>query len=228
MSRFTTQPRIFNPAVRRHLAATGGAATVLLLLCAFPAGAAGSGCPDADLLPAADNLARVEAAVLCLLNEERRAANLVALRRAPKLDLSAGFHTGSMVRRRFLAHEYPGHPSLLARVRGFGYFAGAADGIYAENVGAGPTTNGTARKMTEAWMGSPSHRANVLYAPFREVGISALPAPPHPVFFTGFPSTVYTTDFGTRYARRRCLTRPTSPTRTTTTTSPRRRYCRRS
>jgi uncharacterized protein YkwD len=203
----------------------GGAVAIAALFVGPQAARAGAGCPDEDLVPTAANAAQVEQAVLCAINRERRAAGVVALNRAPKLDLSARFHTVSMVRRHFLAHEAPGHPTLLARVRGFGYFAGARDGIYAENVGAGPSYHGTARAMVTAWMESAGHRANILYAPFRDVGISAVPAPPDPAFFAGFPSTVYTTDFGTRYVRRRCVIR-----RTTTVTSgsaaPRRRYCR--
>lgn len=158
--------------------------------------------------------------MLCLVNRERQAAHRVALRRAPKLDLSARFHTASMVHRHFLAHEAPGQPSLLARVRGYGYFAGARDGIYGENVGVGPTTNGTARAMTASWMGSPEHRLNILYPAFRDVGIAAVPAGPDPAFYADFPSTVYTTDFGTRYTRPRCIRRPA------TGTSAPRRYCR--
>lgn len=188
--------------------------------------AAAANCPDQDIVPATSNLPRVEAAVLCLLNGERRAARLVPLNRAPKLDLSARFHTVSMVRKHFFAHEAPGHPTLLARIRGFGYFAGARDGIYAENVGAGPAYHGTARSMVTSWMGSPNHRANILHAPFRDIGISAIPTGPDPAFFADFPSTVYTTDFGTRYVRRRCVWRRTTTTRTGSA-APRRRYCRR-
>lgn len=205
--------------VRRHLAARGGPLAVMALLSLAVPAAANANCPDEDLVPSSSNIARVETAVLCLLNRERAAAGRVALRRAPKLDLSARFHTVSMVRKHFLAHEAPGHPSLLARVRGYGYFNGARDGIYAENVGAGPTTNGTARAMVEAWMGSVGHRLNILHAPFRDVGISAVPAPPDPAFYANFASTVYTTDFGTRYVRRRCVLRRTA-------TGPR-RFCRR-
>jgi uncharacterized protein YkwD len=203
----------------------GGAVAIAALFVGPQAARAGAGCPDEDLVPTAANAAQVEQAVLCALNRERRAAGLVSLHRAPKLDLSARFHTVAMVRGHFLAHEASGHPTLLARVRGFGYFAGARDGIYAENVGAGPSYHGTARSMVTAWMESAGHRANVLYARFRDVGISAVPAPPDPAFFAAFPSTVFTTDFGTRYVRRRCVVR-----RTTTVSSgsaaPLRRYCR--
>lgn len=215
-------------AVRRLLRLTGGivAIAVLTLVAAPAAGATNASCPDMDLVPAADNLTRVENAVLCVINYERAGAALVPLNRSVKLDGSARFHTVAMVRKRFLAHEVAGHPSLLARVRGFGYFAGTRDGIYAENVGAGPTSNGTARALVDAWMASPSHRLNVMHPPFRDIGIAAVLAPPDPAFFANFPSTVFTTDFGTRYVRRRCVRRTATTPRTGSAT-PRRRYCRR-
>ena len=205
---------------------TLAAAALMLVVMSFTGvAAAAAPCPDEDLVPDSGNAPRVEAAVLCAINRERAAAGRVTLTRSPKLDLSARFHTVTMVREHFLAHEAAGHPSLLARVRGYGYFAGARDGIYAENVGAGPTTNGTARAMIDAWMQSATHRLNLLHPPFRNVGISAVPAGPDPAFFADYPSTVYTTDFGTRYVRRRCIRRRTTSTRTGGAT-PRRRYCR--
>lgn len=214
--------------MRRHLTIVGATlmATVSLCLVVLPGAATAADCPDETLVPTADNIVQVEAAVLCTINRERTAVGLVPLQRAAKLNLSARFHTVTMVRRHFLGHEAPGHPSLLARVRGYGYFAGARDGIYAENVGVGPSTNGTARSLVEAWMSSPGHRANLMHAPFRDVGIAAVLAPPDPAFFANYSSTVYTTDFGTRYERRRCVRRTSTAPRTGSAT-PRRRYCRR-
>jgi uncharacterized protein YkwD len=210
--------------VRRHLAALGGV-LVAIAVAAAPAHA-GVACPDEGLVPAPDNLVRIESAVLCLLNQQRAAAHVHTLARAPKLDLSARFHTASMVTKHFLAHEWPGHPTLLARVRGYGYFNGARDGIYAENIGAGPSYHGTAAAMMESWMSSPDHRANIIYGAFRDVGISAMGTPRDRAFFADFPSTVFTTDFATRYNTRRCVKpRPAAPR--SGSASPRRRYCHR-
>lgn len=216
-------------AVRRFLAAMGGvvAAAALFSVAVPPALATSASCPDMDLVPAPDNVARVESAVLCIVNQERTAAGRVPLNRAEKLDRSSRFHTIEMVRKHFLAHEAQGHPTLLARVRGFGYFTGARDGIYAENVGAGPTTNGTARALVDSWMGSETHRANIMHGPFRDIGIAAVPAPPDRAFFASFASTVYTTDFATRYVRRYCVWRRVSTAPRTGSATPRRRYCRR-
>lgn len=217
-------------AFLRGAIVVGGLAGILgsATLTTTAASAASRPCPDADLVPASDNLDRVEAAVLCLINQERAAAGRAPLSRAAKLDQSARFHSVEMVRYHFLGHEATGRPSLLARIRGYGYFNGAVTGLYAENVGAGPGANGTAGALMDAWMASPGHRTNLLYSPFRDVGISAVPAPPDPAFFSDFPSTVYTTDFGRRYVRRRCVVRrPPGQVPPGGSATPRRRYCRR-
>jgi uncharacterized protein YkwD len=221
-------------AVRRLRKAAGGILAGLALalisgpgVSAAEQSGAAAACPDADLVPASDNLARVEAATLCLMNRERRAARLVALRRSAALDRSAAYHSIEMVRYHFLAHEAPGRPTLLTRIRGYGYFDGVADGLYAENVGAGATSNGTAHALMDAWMASPPHRANVLYPKFRKVGIAAVLAPSDPAFFADYPSTVYTTDFGRRYMRRRCAKRAPAASPNQRTATSQRSYCRR-
>jgi uncharacterized protein YkwD len=183
-------------------------------------------CADTDVVPQADNLSQVESAVLCLINVERVRIGVAPVTRSWRLDRSALFHTADMVRSHYLGHEAAGHPSLLARIRGYGYFNGATGGSYAENVGAGPGDNGTARSLMNAWMNSPGHRTNLLYADFRDVGIAAVLAPPDRAFFADFTSTVYTTDFGRRLVRQRCVLRASPRTRTTKPASPRRRYCR--
>jgi uncharacterized protein YkwD len=218
----------------RPRSVTGGVLSIVALAWLLGAGAAAAAeqpapaehCPDADLVPASDNLRRVEAATLCAINRERGAARLVPLSRAPRLDRSAAFHSAEMVRYRFLAHESPGRPSLLTRVTGYGYFKDVSNGLYAENVGAGPHSNDTANALVKAWMDSPPHRANILYPRFRHVGIAAVLAPRDPAFFADYPSTVYTTDFGRRFKRPSCMRRKrgSAPDRSAT---PRWRFCRR-
>jgi uncharacterized protein YkwD len=220
---------------RLAAAACGAFAVAALASSAAPAAAAvpsgralSAACPDEDLAPTADNLPRIEKATLCLINRQRADAGLLPLARSTQLDRSAAFHSAEMVRHHFLGHEAAGRPTLLARIRGFGYFNGVRNGMYAENVGAGPDSNGTARALMDAWMASPPHRTNILYPTFRDVGISAVPAPPDRAFFADFASTVYTTDFGRRYIKTRCVaSRRVAPPRTPPgPASPRRRFCR--
>src|ERR671936_645281 len=48
------------------------------------------------------------------------------------------------------------------------------------------------------WMNSPEHRANILNARWRQIGISAVHVDAAPGMFGGDPVTVITTDFGVR------------------------------
>jgi uncharacterized protein YkwD len=186
--------------------------------------ASAAGCPDADLVLAPGNRDQVSAAIVCLLNAERRAAGRHELSANRRLARGAAFHSSDMVGHRFLAHEAPGHPSLLTRIRRTGYFDPVSGGLYSENIGVAPQDMATAANLVSAWMMSEAHRARVLFGRFRDVGVGTAFAGPDPVFYADHPSVVFTTDFGRRY-RSRCTRR----TRTASGDPPRaRRYCRRS
>jgi uncharacterized protein YkwD len=219
--------------LRRLTKAVGGllSAAALAVLAgptvpAAHASTVAAACPDANLVPARDNLPRVEAAVLCLINRERSRANLAALTRSSQLDRSSAWHDTEMVQHHFLSETAPGRTTLIERIRAFGYFNGVKNALYSENVGAGPTTNGTAQALMDAWMASPPHKANILYGNFSDIGIAAVLAPPDPAFFADYPSTVYTTDFGRRFATKpRCVVRKRKHS-SSRQAAPRRRYCR--
>lgn len=220
--------------MRRLKKAVGGCLSVAALavlagpaVSAAQASTAAGVCPDADLVPARDNLPRVEASVFCLINQTRSHAGLAKLTRSPKLDGSSAWHDGEMLQYRFLSETAPGRTTVLERINRFGYFKGVKNGLYAENVGAGASSNGTPQKLMDAWMASPPHRANILYPNFRDIGIGAILAPPDPAFFANFPSTVYTTDFGRRLGKPHCVARKRRRSGSSSRqATPRRRYCR--
>jgi uncharacterized protein YkwD len=54
------------------------------------------------------------------------------------------------------------------------------------------------QRALELWMASPEHRANILTARWREIGISALHVDSAPGTYAGLGVTVITTDFGVR------------------------------
>jgi uncharacterized protein YkwD len=49
------------------------------------------------------------------------------------------------------------------------------------------------------WMSSPEHRANILTARWREIGVSAVRVSAAPGTYEGLDVTIITTDFGTRH-----------------------------
>jgi uncharacterized protein YkwD len=211
------------------------ATLVAAMIAAAPHSAAATPCPDAVLEPDPVTIDRVRAAVLCVVNERRTDAGRGELRASEHLDRSAAAHSADMVEHRYLAHEEGDRPTLFQRVRAAGYFTGAADALFSENIGAAPLGAASAARLVDAWLLSPDHRANLLHPSFRDLGVGAAFAPPTPVFYADHPSVVFTTDFGRRemrptQARRRCRRRATKPRAQNGPpgdASPRRRFCRR-
>jgi uncharacterized protein YkwD len=146
--------------------------------------AAASGCPDARARPASVSPARAARATLCLLNAERRRHGLRALHEDGRLDRAAAGHSRSMVRNHYFAHG-----DFAGRIRRAGY-RGSTLG---ENLAWGSLQWSTPASIVNMWMHSPGHRANILRAGFRDIGIGiAVGAPERGV--SG--AATYTTDFG--------------------------------
>lgn len=203
------------------------AAAVLLLAEAEPALAA-ERCADADLRPTPSNLQRVEAAMVCALNVERRQAGRRPVERRRRLDRSARRHTRDMIERGYFAHQREEGPTLLRRIKRARYFRGARSGLYGENLAYAPPERASASQMTSAFAYSDSHRRTMLYRRFRDVGIRAAYVDPDPVFYPDWPAVVFTLDFGRRYERRRrCRRAQTTAGRSADTGSRPRRWCRR-
>ncbi len=152
------------------------------------------GCPDADLRPARGRLGRVGAATLCLMNAQRAAARLRALRADPRLRGAAITHSLDMLRRHYIGHEAPNGPRLSARVVRAHYVTNRQRWILGENIAAGTGRFSTPRRTVAAWMASPGHRANVLSPRFRDAGVGpVVGVPGH-----GARGGTYTADFGRR------------------------------
>ena len=164
--------------------------------------AAAADCPDAGLEPSVETLPRVEAALVCLMNEARRDEKRAPVRVSKRLERSAAAHTADMVERGYFAHHREGRPSLIRRIARTGYFKGTYTALFAENLGYGPPERASAATMHRAFMLSEAHRRNVLYGRFRQVGVGTAMADPHPAFYENYPSVVFTIDFGRRYLRR--------------------------
>ena len=193
------------------------------LLAVAPA-AARADCRDADLAATPEAVAAVQDAIVCVINERRADAGLVTVRESRQLDRGATGHSADMVAYDYLAHEAEGRPSLYRRIRATGYFDGAADALYSETIGLAPSPRATARVRVDAWMVSPSHRANVLHPVFRDIGVGLAFAPPDPVFYPDDASVVFTTDFAQRHLR---SGKPGARCRGPAPAHPRKRYCRR-
>jgi uncharacterized protein YkwD len=155
---------------------------------------AGASCADADVQPAADNLATVAAATLCLLNAERADAGLVPLTLNDRLAEAATVHTRDMVDHQYFAHVTPDGVDLVARVKPTSYIRSDKSWIVGENLAWGTGPLATPRNIVAAWMASPGHRENVLRPVFREIGFGVTTGNPRSADGVG---ATYTTVFGT-------------------------------
>jgi uncharacterized protein YkwD len=155
---------------------------------------AAAGCADADVQPAADNLATVAAATLCLLNAERADAGLAPLTLNDRLAEAATEHTRDMVDHQYFAHVTPDGVDLVARVKPTSYIRSDMSWIVGENLAWGTGPLATPRNIVAAWMASPGHRENVLRPVFREIGFGVSTGNPRATDGAG---ATYTTVFGT-------------------------------
>jgi uncharacterized protein YkwD len=152
-------------------------AAVVLALAPWSASAAG-GCAGADAEPSRATEDQAATATLCLLNAERAERGLGRLGRDDRLAAAAQRHARDMVARSYFAHVSPAGSSPLDRIRTTGYIPSAGRWIVGENLGWGTGRMATPREIVAAWMGSPTHRANVLQGRYREIGLGVLTGNP--------------------------------------------------
>lgn len=159
---------------------------------------AAGGCPNADAMPAAERMAEVKKATLCLLNRERTSRGLPKLSSNGELGRAAQRFSASMVRGRFFDHVSPSGSTLKSRVRGgTSYLHGAVRSwSLGENIAWASGELATPKQIVRSWMTSPGHRRNILDAGFRHIGIGVAPGAPGDA--GGRPAATYTTDFGAR------------------------------
>lgn len=105
--------------------------------------------------------------VISLLNAERQKKNLSILVENEDLDRAAKMKAEDMIKNDYFAHNSPQgrSPWYWFEKSGYDYkFAG-------ENLAVNYSN---AKEQHEAWMDSPTHRANILNANYREVGVAVL------------------------------------------------------
>ena len=109
--------------------------------------------------------------VIELTNIERTKLGVPPLKRHDALNASARWLAGDMAANKYFDHVDRLGRSIVARLPDFNYRNYVAIG---ENIAAGQRTP---RDVVEAWLKSPGHRANLLNADFREIGVSYVYAP---------------------------------------------------
>jgi uncharacterized protein YkwD len=176
---------------KRTVAALAATASIVALMVLAPLAGArnraralrGSrACANANTRVGRAPRAALKAAVVCLINKQRRAHGLPRLRTSRRLDRSAQGWTNVMVADGDFTHG----ADFSARISAVG-FIGSSVG---ENIATGFPTP---RDVVSAWMGSTGHCQNILSPSYADVGTGIM-AEPVLGFATG-PAT-WTQDFG--------------------------------
>jgi uncharacterized protein YkwD len=182
------------PAIAGRL---GALALVLLSIGVVPAAVEASDAPQQRPRQAAAALSRYETLLLDALNTVRRRHGREPLAPSRELTAAAELHTATMLARGFFDHEAPGAPSFWRRIARFYRSAGYDYWAVGENLAYGSPDLEPLEAVHE-WLASPTHRRNLLWGRWRQIGLAAVRVPAGPGEFGGRPVRVVTADFGVR------------------------------
>jgi uncharacterized protein YkwD len=154
-------------------------------------------CKGTSLQPTHANLARVTAATLCLIEQER-----LTYRLEPLHSNSSLRHIGSKQAGEMVIGEYFGDDSLSGwtptqRIEASAYAARARGLSTGQNIGWGNGALATPAAMVRAWMLSPPHREIMLSGGYRDIGVGVAPAAPRRST-GGLPGATYVVEFASR------------------------------
>lgn len=166
---------------------------MVALACAVPSASAAGGCAYASVASKAGHMAKVDRAVLCLVNAERARHGLRRLKFNRRLRKAAVRHSRDMVRRSYFSHDSPSGADMVTRARRAKYIPRRSSWSLAENIAWGGGSLSTARATVEGWMNSPPHRRNILSPSMRDAGPGAVARTP-----SGGRGGTFTLVFGRR------------------------------
>jgi uncharacterized protein YkwD len=154
-------------------------------------------CPNAQLQPAAGDLAQINTATLCLVNRVRASYQLRRLRFSPPLQSVATGQARDMVIGDYFGDQSLSGSTPLQRILATGYPGRAWRLSTAQNIGWATGPLATPAEMVEAWMHSPPHRKIMLTPGYRDIGVGVAPAAPSSLA-QGLTGATYTIEFGRR------------------------------
>jgi uncharacterized protein YkwD len=162
-----------------------------------PASTPPASCTNTNLQPTGSNLAAIDAATFCLIEQVRSTNYLPSLHLSYSLQRVATGQTQDMV-----AGDYFGDDSIsgltpMQRILATPYPSHAARVNSAQNIGWATGPLATPAGMVEAWMHSPPHREIILTARFRDIGVGVTPAAPSSLA-NGLEGATYTLELGER------------------------------
>ena len=142
-------------------------------------------------------LSSLESGVLVDLNRIRAEHGLQPVKISARLTAAAAQHTREMGAAGYFEHASGDGTAFWKRIdhwygqSGYHYWSVGENLLWSS-----PRVDPAG--ALELWMHSPEHRANILTARWREIGISAVHFAAAPGTYEGRPVTIITTDFGIR------------------------------
>jgi uncharacterized protein YkwD len=139
----------------------------------------------------------LESGVLQQINSIRRRHGLQPVRLNAALSAAAVSHSREMGSAGYFEHESHDGTAFWKRIKrwygsnGFGLWSVGENLLWSS-----PDVDPAA--ALDLWMHSPEHRANILTAKWREIGVSAVHVVAAPGTYNGLTVTIITTDFGVR------------------------------
>ena len=153
-------------------------------------------CTNTELRPEPNNLQAIDTATLCLVNQERARNGELPLTPDAQLEQAAQGHSEEMVSDDYFAHVAPSGLTPVERVLATGYVPSSEVGYtLGENIAWGTLQLSTPSAIVAAWIASPEHLANILYAPYRDTAVGVVAAAPASLG-EGQPGAVYSQEFG--------------------------------
>ena len=170
---------------------------LVALIAALAGVSAAQASPTEPRHPAAA-LSSLEQGVLADINVFRTQHHLAPLRLSSALTTSAREHSQQMAADGYFAHESADGSAFWKRIQRF-YPAGSSRfwSVGENLLWSSPDVDPAG--ALKLWLASPEHRANLLTARWREIGVSAVHATAAPGTFNGLDVTIVTTDFGVRH-----------------------------
>jgi uncharacterized protein YkwD len=150
---------------------TFATAGLVVAAAATAAPAAASACQRDGAQPRELTVKEARAAVVCLINQRRKANGVRKLRDDSRLERAAQGHSNAMDKGNFFSHIGPGGSSPQSRAQNAGYMAGASSWGIAEVIRWGRRGPGSPKAAIAAWMKSPSHRSALLGGRYRHLGV---------------------------------------------------------
>lgn len=115
-------------------------------------------------VPNIDDVKKLESEVVRLVNVERAKHGLAPLTQNWELSRVARYKSQDMKNKGYFSHYSPTYGSPFDMMKKFGFKFYSAG----ENIAMGQRTP---QEVMTAWMNSPGHRANILKADFKEIGV---------------------------------------------------------